>query len=118
MKKNHIFDFIADLSKVNIPLELNNPFGSYIPTIVKLAAEEFQYFIAADAQEWEHNLLTDKGKMFGVLVVQKENGLYGYLGAVSSAMPKETKKADKLIPSTFDDSVDDFFINRGMFELT
>ncbi|MCZ4694673.1 hypothetical protein [Ancylomarina euxinus] len=55
--------------------------------------------------------------MFGILVVQKEDCTYSYLGTVSGKLQGNTI-CDKFVPSTFDDSIDDFFINRGMTELT
>ena len=55
--------------------------------------------------------------MFGVLVIQKENGTYGYLGTVSGKLP-ENAKCNQFIPSIFDDSIGDFFLNKGMTALS
>ena len=55
--------------------------------------------------------------MFGVLVVQNADNEYGFLGAVSGKLPNNAK-SESLVPSIFDDSIDDFFINKGMSELT
>lgn len=55
--------------------------------------------------------------MFGVLVVQKKDNSYGYLGTVSGKLGGNAK-CDQFIPSIFDDTVDDFFIHKGMTELT
>jgi len=43
-----IFDFKADLSSIPIPERLNNPFGTKIPKVARIAAEEFQEFIAKE----------------------------------------------------------------------
>ena len=112
-----IFGFKKAISTINISKQLNNPFKKDIPEIAAIAAQEFQHFIAQESQSWENNFLTKKGKMFGVLVVQKKDETYGFLAAVSGKLPNNVK-CDKLIPSIFNDSADDFFINRGMTELT
>jgi tRNA pseudouridine32 synthase/23S rRNA pseudouridine746 synthase len=112
-----IFGFKTAISTINISKQLNNPFKTAIPEIAAIAAQEFQHFIAQESQSWENNFLTKKGKMFGVLVVQKKDETYGFLAAVSGKLPNNVK-CDKLIPSIFNDSADDFFINRGMTELT
>jgi len=117
MDKQHIFNFISEISEINIPTKLNNPFGLSIPEIARVAATEFQNFIASESQVWKHDFLIGKGKMFGVLVVQKEDNTYGYLGTVSGKLQGNTI-CDKFVPSVFDDSTDDYFINRGMKELT
>lgn len=117
METNLIFSFKTDISSNSIPEELNNPFGSFIPEIARIAAQEFQEFISKTASEWEHDFRVQKGKMFGVLVVQKTDSSYGYLGTVSGKLHGSTT-CSHFAPSVFDHSVDDFFINRGMTELT
>lgn len=117
MDKQHIFNFKTDISRVNIPKNLNNPFGLDIPEIAHIAAKEFQDFIASGSQTWAHDFGTHKGKMFGVLVVQKEDNSYAFLGTVSGKLYGNTI-CDYFIPSVFDDSVGDFFINKGMTDLT
>ncbi|NBG67386.1 hypothetical protein [Acidiluteibacter ferrifornacis] len=67
----HLFNFTLDISKTNIPNTLNNPFRSSIPEIAQLAAKEFQAFIEKESQNWQPELLLKKGKLFGMLVVQK-----------------------------------------------
>lgn len=112
-----IFDFNTDLSNINIPSKLNNPFGDYIPEIARIAAKEFQAFIDFESQKWGYDFRIKKGKMFGILVVQKADNRYGYLGTASGKLPKNAV-CNRFIPSVFDDSIDDFFINKGMTELT
>ncbi|MBL4594274.1 MAG: pseudouridylate synthase [Flavobacteriales bacterium] len=117
MNKQLVFNFKSDISKINIPSNLNNPFGVYVPEIARIATKEFQEFIALESQKWKYDFRIQKGKMFGILVVQKEDNAYGYLGTVSGKLP-ENATCNKFIPSIFDDSVGDFFINKGMTELT
>ncbi|MGL1889466.1 MAG: hypothetical protein OCD76_23330 [Reichenbachiella sp.] len=112
-----MFSFKTDISKINIPVKLNNPFGLAIPEIATIAAKEFQEFIISESREWAYDFQTKRGKMFGTLVVQNEDNTYGYLGTVSGKLPNHAI-CEKFIPSTFDDTTDDFFINKGMNELT
>jgi len=117
MEEQFIFNFKADLSKITISKKLNNPFGSSISEIARIAAKEFQQFIGLESQQWKYDFSTQRGKMFGILVVQRKDHTYGYLGTVSGKIPGNAR-CNKFIPSIFDDSADDFFINKGMEELT
>jgi len=54
--------------------------------------------------------------MFGILVIKKDDNTCFYLGTVSGKLPGG-KKCNKFIPSVFDESVGNFFINKGMIEL-
>ena len=117
MENQLIFNFKTDISRIDIPEKLNNPFELHIPEIVSIAAKEFQEFIASESKKWNYDFGLQKGKMFGVLVVQKEGGNYAYLGTVSGKLPG-SESCKKFVPSIFDDSTDDFFINKGMTELT
>ncbi len=117
MDKQLIFNFKTDISTINISAKLNNPFGSSIPIIASIAAKEFQQFIRSESQLWKYDFSKQRGKMFGILVVQKEDNTFGYLGTISGKIPGHAT-CSKFIPSIFDDSADDFFINKGMKELT
>lgn len=117
MKNNFIFNFKGDISKVLIPSVLNNPFAEDVPKITKIAAEEFQEFIVDSSENWDYDFDVQKGKMWGVLVVELANQTYGYLGAVSGKLPNNII-CEALIPSVFDESVGDYFINKGMTRLT
>jgi len=117
MNIQHLFNFKTDLSGINTPDKLNNPFGLEIPEIARIATSEFQEFIVSESKKWKSDFSTLKGKMFGVLVVQKKDKSIGYLGTVSGKLP-ENSTCSKFVPSVFDDSTDDFFISKGMKELT
>jgi tRNA pseudouridine32 synthase/23S rRNA pseudouridine746 synthase len=117
MDNSLIFNFKTDVSHVNIPKKLNNPFQLNLPEIVSLAAKEFQEFITTESQRWKYDFSTQKGKMFGVLVIQKADNSYAYLGTMSGNLPGN-RTSHQFITSVFDDATDDFFINRGMTELT
>ncbi len=100
-----------------MPRKLNNPFGAYIPEVSRIAAAEFQTFIRSESEKWKDATPVQKGKMFGVLVVQKLDDTYGYIGTNSGKLPGNAT-CDKFIPSLFDASIDDFFFDKGMTELT
>lgn len=117
MDNQLIFNFKTDISNINIPVKLNNPFGVCVPEISRIATKEFQKFIALESKKWQYDFRIQKGKMFGVLVVQNKNKSFNYLATVSGKLPGDAK-CNKFVPSIFDDSVDDFFINKGMKELT
>ena len=117
MNKSLIFNFNADVSNIEKPLVFNNPFELFIPEIAILAAKEFQQFISLESENWGHDFDTKRGKMFGVLVVQKPDGEFGYLGTISGRIP-ENGVCNDFVPSVFDDAKDDFFLDRGMIELS
>jgi len=117
VSNSHIFNINTCVSGIDIPKKLNNPFELHLPEIGRIAADEFQEFIKLESQHWDYDFDTQKGKMFGVLVVQKPDGSLGYLGTMSGIFPGG-KTCDKFVPSVFDTSTDDFFINKGMTELT
>lgn len=117
MNQQFLFHFKTELLKIQIPEKLNNPFGIAIPEIARIAAEEFQDFIASETSRWTYDFRVRNGKMFGVLVVQKEDHSYAYLGTVSGKIDRTTVEPH-FVPPVFDDATDDFFINKGMTELT
>lgn len=117
MNPHLLFHFKNDISSVHIPEAPNNPFSNSIPAIARIAAKEFQQFIEEESKNWEYNFKTLKGKMFGILVVQKEDNSYAYLGAVSGKL-NGLPKRNKFVPSVFDEATDDFFIDKGMKEVS
>ena len=113
-----------DIEVSLIPVHLNDPFVVNIPPLCELAVEHLQEFLMGKQDIWKHNFgltedttATGKGKMFGVLVVQKTNGELGYLSTFSGKAPDDVCPPC-FVPSLFDVSTDDYFINRGMTELT
>jgi len=111
-----LFSFKSDITDITIPSSLNNPFAEAVPAIAKIAATEFQAFITKESKKWNYDFSIQKGKMFGVLVVQLEDGSHAYLGAVSGKLPADAE-CTNLIPSVFDVSTGDYFINKGMIGL-
>jgi tRNA pseudouridine32 synthase/23S rRNA pseudouridine746 synthase len=113
MEDKFIFTFKTALTGVVIPEKLNNPFGGDIPEIGRLAAREFQDYIAEESKAWSYDFQSRKGKMFGVLVVRKKDDTVGYIGAVSGKSDGKIT-CDKLVHSAFDDAADQSFIDDGM----
>ena len=117
MNPNLIFNFNTDITEVEIPKALNNPFTLDIPEIANIAAKEFQEYISSESKTWDYDFLTRNGKMFGVLVVQQQDNRYSFLGTNSGALPGNSIN-NKLTPSVFDDTTDDFFFTKGMTAIT
>lgn len=117
MLPHYLFSFKSNLEDIPIALKLNNPFKNSPSEIAKIAAKEFQAYIASEQHNWEHNFNLNKGKMFGVLVVQNNDDKLFYLGTISGKLMGKIQ-CDRFIPSVFDDATDDFFINKGMKELS
>lgn len=107
-----------------IPAQLNNPFDNTVPSICRVAATEVQAFIETHQHHWKHNFgiydpkpATTKGKMFGVLVVRNVDGELGYLCTFSGKLADETHHP-RFVPSLFDIATNDYFLTKGMLELT
>ena len=115
MEKQYIFNFKTDISKIKTPSKINNPFIKSFPEIERIDAQEFQEFITVESKKWNYNFHTQRGKMFGILVIKKDDDTCFYLGTVSGKLPGGG--CNKFIPSVFDESVGNFFINKGMIEL-
>ena len=116
--------FKAKVDSSIILEELNNPFDVKTPEICKIAAEELQAFITQNQESWEHNFgiesqkeNTPRGKMFGVLVVKTKDKKLGYLSGFSGKLNKKQSHSI-FVPSLFDPSTDNYFLDRGMIELS
>jgi len=117
MNNDFIFNFKSDVSEIEIPISLNNPFGPLVPEIARIAAREFQSYLATESHSWTYDFQVEKGKMFGVLVVKLKDGSFSYIGTVSGKLLGDVV-LEKLVPSVFNVSTGDYFINKGMTELT
>ena len=117
MPEDHKFEFVSDISNISVPEKLNNPFEKTIPDIAIIATKEFQEYLTKTAPTWDYNFSIQKGKMFGILVVQKKDLTHSYIGTNSGLLSRSTKDS-KLIPSIFDDTTVGHFMKIGMIELT
>lgn len=80
-----------------LPEKMNNPFGYEPHPLCVLACEELQALLAK-REEWREEI--DKGKMFGVLIVEKDEGI-GYLAAYSGQIGGRSDW-DGFVPAVFD----------------
>lgn len=120
---NCFIPFSSDISDVDIPKELNNPFDSKPHLLCVIAANEVQDYLKS-TKDLAHNFglgkssdLKPHGKMFGVLVVQKSDGDLGYLMAYSGKLLGENR-LERFVPPVGQADRDEAFVNRGMSELT
>ena len=118
------FPFLSSPDQTLIPDQINDPFAQETPKICKIAAFELQKLLSKEQQGWKHNFgLTEnkkgaiKGKMFGVLVVEKEDKQLGYLCTFSGKLD-DKQHPSFFVPSIFDISSKDHFLTKGMTELT
>lgn len=123
MKEACFTEFISEINSSLIPEKLNNPYGIEIPPICKIAANELQKFIVENECDWLHNFGTDdlksgvqKGKMFGVLVVKNKENQLGYLSTFSGKIVDEFHHK-RFVPSLFDISTEDYFIDKGLAKI-
>lgn len=114
--------FATAVDPSNVPMYLNNPYEPITPSICKIAANELENFLVDNKSSvgydfgiYDHG--KSKGKMFGVLVVRNVDGKLGYLCTFSGKLSDEPHH-QRFVPSLFDISTNDFFINKGMTELT
>ena len=78
----HLFS-AEEIGGNKLPVEFTNPFDYTPHPLTVIAAEKVKEYLTAQT-EWKEEL--DKGKMFGVLVVQDENNNVGYLAAYSGIL--------------------------------
>ncbi|MFT4576021.1 MAG: tRNA pseudouridine32 synthase/23S rRNA pseudouridine746 synthase [Polaribacter sp.] len=99
--------FSEDISKIKLPKKFTFPFYYEPHTLSEIAANEVQEYLKTQT-DFEHNFGLDTskkglviGKMFGVLVVQNQQGVVGYITAVSGKLAKvNTHK--KFVPPVYD----------------
>ena len=98
--------FKTDVSSYVIPEKLNFPFYYEVNELCKIAANELQQYIKENLESQHDFGLKEPfakeaiGKMFGVLVVEKDNEL-GYLVAYSGKLANSNEIAF-FVPPVFD----------------
>ncbi|MGF1725621.1 pseudouridine synthase [Photobacterium nomapromontoriensis] len=98
--------FIANIESITLPERFNYPFYYEPHPLCLLAAEELQQHLQSQ-NNWEHNFGLNGetenaiGKMFGVLLVQRQNGDIGYLSAFSGKMADQNL-LPHFVPPVFD----------------
>ncbi len=109
--------FKTALAISELPKKFTFPFYYAPHPIALLAAKELQDYIE-NQSDFEHNFGIESGKeglvigkMFGVLVVQNENGELGYLSAFSGKLAKGNHH-ERFVPPVFDILKEDGFFRR------
>lgn len=102
----HFISFKTDVTQIDLPEKFTFPFYYEPHPISKIAAEELQEYLKTQT-DWKHNFGFDAnevdpiGKMFGVLVVQKQSGELGYLAAFSGKLANSNHHP-YFVPPVFD----------------
>ena len=98
MTEQEIIKTIHIPTGVNIPERMNNPL-EYEPHPLCIAAcQELQAYLA-ERKDWREEI--DKGKMFGVLIVEKNDKEIGYLAAYSGQIGGRSDWKG-FVPAVFD----------------
>ena len=53
MNNQFLFKFKSDVSSIDIPSKLNNPFNTNLTEIAEIATKEFQEFISIESKKWD-----------------------------------------------------------------
>jgi tRNA pseudouridine32 synthase/23S rRNA pseudouridine746 synthase len=117
-----LFTVLEELSPdYLIPERFTYPFDYEPNALSLLAVEKLQNHLKTQ-EKWNHNFgLSDEegpvsGKMFGVLVVENEQGEVGYLSAFSGKLAG-CNHHQGFVPPVFDTLTEGGFLNVGMQEL-
>lgn len=114
----HLHRFNEDITAIKLPDAFTYPFFYEPHPLSMLAAEQVQQYLTAQT-DFQHNFGLKQnmpglviGKMFGVLVVQDQEGKLGYLAAVSGKLAG-TNQNQYFVPPIFDMlDPDGFFIQE------
>ena len=122
MKENCFTKFKAPIEAYKLPERFTFPFYYEPHPLSVLAAQELQAHLQTQT-EWEHNFGLEIGKkgmvigkMFGVLVVQNQEGEMGYLSAFSGKLG-ESNHHKGFVPPVFDMLTEGSFFNVGIVRL-
>ena len=100
--------FTTSISDIPLPERFTYPFCYTPHPLCVMAAEEVQHYLSKQS-DWQAEL--SQGKMFGVLIVQTEDGSIGYLTAFSGIL------AGKNIHPYFVPPVYDLLQPQGFFKI-
>lgn len=116
---NCFIPFKENIQEIPLPEKFTFPFYYEPHPLSVLAAKDLQRHLQ-EQTEWVHNFGIDPtkeglviGKMFGVLVVQNEVGVIGYLAAFSGKLADQNHHK-KFVPPVFDMLGEDSFFNIGV----
>ena len=100
--------FTTSISDIPLPERFTYPFCYTPHPLCVMAAEEVQHYLSKQS-DWQEEL--SQGKMFGVLIVQTEDGSIGYLTAFSGIL------AGKNIHPYFVPPMYDLLQPQGFFKI-
>lgn len=100
--------FTTSISDIPLPERFTYPFCYTPHPLCVMAAEEVQHYLSKQS-DWQEEL--SQGKMFGVLIVQTEDGSIGYLTAFSGIL------AGKNIHPYFVPPLYDLLQPQGFFKI-
>ena len=106
--------FKSDISDLSLPKRFTFPFYYEPHPISKLASNELQVYIEKQT-DWKHNFQR-VGKMFGILIVEKDNGDIGYLSAFSGKLAG-SNHIKGFVPPVFDMLTENSFYIKGEKEI-
>ncbi len=121
MQKSLFIPFRTPSFAEDIPQELNDPFANIPPSLCLRAALLLQQKLTENSTEKRISPTVKqhpvRGKMYGVLVVKNAENEIGWLCAFSGKLTAPSL-AHLFVPSLFDIKTDDYFLSKGMTELT
>ena len=98
MTEQEIIKTIHISTGIDIPERMNNPLDYEPHPLCIAACKELQAYLA-ERKDWREEI--DKGKMFGVLIVEKNNKEIGYLAAYSGQIGGRSDWKG-FVPAVFD----------------
>lgn len=116
INKSYFNTFEQSTEGYQLPEKFTFPFYYEPHPLCRLAAQQLQQHLTQQ-NEWNHDFGLDSnsdkaiGKMFGVLVVQKENGEIGFLAAFSGKLAGENHHSG-FVPPVFDMLRKDSFFRK------
>lgn len=120
---NYLRKFQGDIFDIDLPGRFTFPFYYTPHPLAALAAQELQAALKR-RDDWNHQLgygnqvmKATEGKMFGVLVVQDEEGTIGYLTAFSGKIA-ESNHHPGFVPPVFDILQPDGFFRKEEANIT
>ncbi|MFK7972519.1 MAG: RluA family pseudouridine synthase [Bacteroidia bacterium] len=119
---SHFQPFKEDVSGIALPDAFTFPFYYEPHPLAEIAAAELQHYLE-NQTKFEYNFGLEegkeglaRGKMFGVLVVQNQQGELGYLAAFSGKLLGQYVPP-KFVPPIYDMLAKDSFFRKGEAEL-
>jgi len=122
IQMQYVHRFESAIDKINLPERFTFPFYYDPHPLSIIAAKELQNHLQ-NQKVWKHDFGIDQplegggiGKMFGVLVVEDQDGKLGYLSAFSGKLANANDHPG-FVPPIYDMLQPDGFFNQGMIKL-